>query len=581
MAKISEELDFTRETILSLHGLKYIDGWPVVYIIYGDKDAYIGETVDVGTRLMQHYKDPSRRKLKKVRVVYDEKFNKSAVLDLEAYLISHMSADGKFGKLQNKNVGHQQHNYCNKEKYKAMFPKIWRGLQQAGLARQALMNIENTNLFKFSPFSAPTKDQHAAACDIVHSIVQNVQNNKPGVYIVNGMPGTGKTVLAVYLMKLLATDVNSDKGGEIGSEDEALIKDLVKLRQMIPHPKIGLVVPMVSFRKTLQDVFKNTYGLSAKMVMGPSAVANHTGKFDILLVDEAHRLKAPRNMMGTEMANMRENNAKLGLGQNAGTQLDWILKKSRYPVLFYDEFQSIKRTDVDRKDFVALAKRAENFELDTQMRCGKGGRKYVEYVRKIFSDTPPTRFIDFQDKDQGLDYDFKMYSNVQKMVDAIKAKNAKYGLCRNVAGYAWPWKTKTKIRPTDAEQTATCIAEGKYDIEIGGNKFIWNTRRSDWVNAANAINEIGCIHTIQGYDLNYTGVIIGNDLKYDMKNDRLYIDRDEYFDVNGKNKTSDEELREYILRIYVVLCTRGIHGAYVYACDPGLREYLKRYIKIA
>lgn len=120
-----------------------------------------------------------------------------------------------------------------------------------------------------------------------------------------------------------------------------------------------------------------------------------------------------------------------------------------------------------------------------------------------------------------------------------------------------------------------------YDIDIDGNKYIWNSKYYNWVATENSENEIGCIHTIQGFDLNYTGVIIGNELKYDLKNNRLYFDRQSYYDVNGKNKTSDEELRQYILNIYSVLCTRGISGTYIYACDEGVRDYLKRYIKYA
>ena len=219
--------------------------------------------------------------------------------------------------------------------------------------------------------------------------------------------------------------------------------------------------------------------------------------------------------------------------------------------------------------------------LDTQVRCGKGGQEYVNYVRSIFSDEPPESFIDYKDKKKKLDYDFRIFDNVREMTDLIKKLNRKdgVGLCRNIAGYGWPWKTKNKIHPRNERETEECIRMGKYDIDIKGNKYIWNSKYYGWVGTENSENEIGCIHTIQGYDLNYAGIIIGNELKYDKGSGRIIIDRSKYYDKNGKNKTSDEDLRNYILNIYSVLCTRGISGTFVYACDDGLRDYLKQFIK--
>ena len=117
-----------------------------------------------------------------------------------------------------------------------------------------------------------------------------------------------------------------------------------------------------------------------------------------------------------------------------------------------------------------------------------------------------------------------------------------------------------------------------YDINIDGQKYIWNTSTSDWVNSPNSINEIGSIHTIQGFDLNYAGIIIGNDLKYDSINNKLYVDRNNYYDKNGKNTASEEELLEYILNIYSTMCTRGMLGTYIYVCNKELKKYLLKYI---
>jgi len=348
----------------------------------------------------------------------------------------------------------------------------------------------------------------------------------------------------------------------------------------LPNFKMGIVVSMSNLRATLWDVFGSTYGLSKNMVYTPSQIANSNEIFDLLIVDEAHRLKAPRNMMGVEIHNIRENNKKLGMDEHRGTQLDWIIKKSKHQIFFYDKMQSIKRTDIDAGVFDKLIKSgAKSLDLNTQVRCGKGGERYINYIRKIFSNNPPEEFIDFEKN--GLDYDFKIFDDVREMTDLIIAKNEEeeVGLCRNIAGYGWPWKTKDKIHPSNKQETDECIRRGLYDIDIDGNRYIWNTQYVNFIASKNSVNEIGCIHTIQGFDLNYAGVIIGNELRYNEKTDELYIDKKSYHDAFGKQQTSDEDLRQYIFNIYSVLCTRGINGTYIYACDEGLRKYLKKFIK--
>ena len=576
---ISNEIDFSARTgneiaICSKYGKE----WPIVYMIYNDEEIYIGETVDARTRMLQHYGNPERRKLKKVRIISDDSFNKSVILDLESFLISHVSADKHFKRIQNGNAGHQKHNYYQKNMYESEFNGIWKKMCDIGLAKKNINDIENSNIFKYSPYKSLTNDQFIVSNHIISNLANSIEKKEKSTYIVNGGPGTGKTVLAIFLMKLLATDIQLDTN----LEEENLIEMLQKIHLLLPKIKMGIVVSMSNLRATLHDVFSSTYGLSRSMVYSPSQIANSKERFDLLIVDEAHRLKAPRNMMGTEISNIRSNNKKLGIDEDAGTQLDWIIAKSNHQIFFYDEFQTIKRTDIDASCFERLRQKgAKQLELDTQVRCGKGGQQYVNYIRSLFSDNPPEDFIDFKDKKRGLDYDFLIFDDVREMTESIIAKNCNkdIGLCRNVAGYSWPWRTKEKIHPRNRQETDECIRNGMFDIDIDGNRYIWNSKYYNWVATENSENEIGCIHTIQGFDLNYTGVIIGNELKYDLKNNRLYIDRQSYYDVNGKNKTGDEELRQYILNIYSVLCTRGISGTYIYACDDGLREYLKRYIK--
>ena len=153
-------------------------------------------------------------------------------------------------------------------------------------------------------------------------------------------------------------------------------------------------------------------------------------------------------------------------------------------------------------------------------------------------------------------------------MDEINRLNERHSLCCAVAGYAWDWVTKGE--PKDPT---------KRDITIGKG-YIWNRTDTDWINSDRLPYEIGCIHTVQGYDLNYVGVIFGPEIYYDKETKRIEVNKGNYKDNLGKAVGDDyEALRSYILNIYSTLLTRGIRGAFVYVCDPALREYLRPYFQ--
>lgn len=574
MIKVSGELEFDAKSNRRAAELKGGEEWPVVYILSNEEEAYVGETVNAYARLAQHYENPERRRLKSMRLITDDTFNKSVALDLESFLISHMSADSRFEHLQNGNAGQQKHNYYQKDIYEAQFQSVWKQLQALGLATKTINEIENSNLFKYSPYKSLTSDQYLTCFRIIETLAKNVRTNQRSSFLVEGGPGTGKTILAIYLMRLLTSPVDED----MDSEDESVIEELRTIHASLPNFRVGLVLSMANLRTIVKDVFKVTYGLNANMVLRPSEVANSPEEFDLLIVDEAHRLKTSRNL-GAEIGSFYKNNERLGFNKSSGTQLDWILQKSKNQIFFYDAGQTIKRTDVDKQRFDELRSRpdCQVMHLTTQMRCGADGQAYVDYIKSIFSNCPP-RPRAFQS------YDVRLFDNVRAMTEAIKQKDSEVGigLCRNLAGYSWPWVTKGKLRHNsmgDMADTQSLSQGDKFDIEIDGEKYVWNTEYDGWIGTENSVNEIGCIHTIQGLDLNYAGVIIGNDLRYNEETGRFYVDRDSYFDRNGKIGTDDAVLLQYILNIYIVLCTRGMRGTYIYACDKGLRNYLRKFFR--
>ena len=158
------------------------------------------------------------------------------------------------------------------------------------------------------------------------------------------------------------------------------------------------------------------------------------------------------------------------------------------------------------------------------------------------------------------------------MVQAIKEHDKVLGLCRTVAGYSWEWISKG-CRSIDEVKR-----KHLEDITIEGHKYIWNMSNVEWILRPSAIDEIGCIHTTQGYDLNYVGVIFGEEIDYDEATNQITINPAKHYDSNVQRGASPEELKTYLINSYKVMMSRGIKGCYVYVCNPALKNYLSRFI---
>lgn len=513
-----ETFQFGKKYVELLKKYRYGLNWPVVYLQEDGKEMYIGQTTNLYSRSKQHFENPDRARLKRVHVLTDEEFNLSTTFDFESLLIQYVSADGMF-KLQNGNGGLINHNYYDRERYIAKLETLWPLLQEKGLVKKELADIRNSDLFKYSPFKALTEEQFSVVAALEKSIIES----PTFINIVSGAPGTGKTIVALYLLKLLKSQPET--------------KDI----------SVALVVPMTSLRDTLQRVLQRVPGLGADMVIGPADVVKK--KYDLLLVDEAHRLRRRVNL--ANFGSYDDVNRKLQLPKDA-TQLDWITTSAKQVILFYDRGQSVIPGDVRPADFKKLA--ARHFELTSQMRV-KGGEDYLAFVDDLLS----LRQVKLPDAKM---YDFRLYDDVGGMIDDIKSRESEHKLSRLVAGYAWPWKTKS--------------GDSDYDIEIDGIRLTWNSTNTDWANSKNAVNEVGCIHTIQGYDLNYAGVIVGPELTLNEAGDELIVDETKYKDINGKRSISHpDELKQYVVNIYKTLLSRGILGTYVYIVDRRLREKMR------
>lgn len=533
-----EQIDYS---VLDIDEDKVYD-WPMLYILANDSKAYVGQTTSIAARMSQHSANEEKKEFTTANIIFNEEFNSSVVTDYEHRLIGYMHGDGRY-QLTNKNDGMSDTNYFSKLQYAHMFDDLWEELRALELVDHTLDEIEESEVFKYSPFKSLTADQRVALDNIYLAIKGGLDAAKP--IVVEGMPGTGKTVLAIYLLKML--------------KDDPELKNL----------NIRMMEPVTSLRKTLQDSLKSVSGLSKNDIIGPNDLAKEKfgydadsdKPFDIVLVDEAHRLKRRVNL--GQYGSYDNVNRKLGLSSEA-TQMDWILSQCKLPIFFYDPLQAVGPSCLTPEGISENLGEAilAPIKLDTQMRV-KGGKGYLDYMLALLSGEEPER-------KSFSGYDLVLHDDFASFVDSFENSFQDHSLTRMVAGYAWKWKTKNNPDPNVA------------DISIDDVDLRWNCTSSNWVgkgfNDDSVAHEVGCIHSIQGYDLSYAYVIIGEDIELDETTGELRANKDSYFDRNGRATATQDELTQFIKNIYYVLLTRGIYGTHVYVVNESLREYFKRFM---
>lgn len=549
-------------------GVEKGQNWPVVYILNGDNEAYVGETNNAYKRMGQHLENKKRAVMKDILLLLNDSFNKSATLDIENKLIQFMHADGKF-ELQNENAGQSvQNNYYQRGLYEECFQDIWNELKKKKLANKTLYEIRNSEIFKYSPYKELTENQFTCVESLLKLTGTALEKGLSKKLVVQGGAGTGKTVLAIYFIKclvdILVRNTNFEDLDEVLPEDSPILQSaqLVKVIQEHKDLKIGFVVPTPSFRETVKKIFRVTKGLKASMVIGPNDIAKK--EYDIVIVDEAHRLQRRQDLVNYGAYDAVCDS--LGLSHEA-TQLDWISAKERpITVIFYDPKQRVKNTDMLDDSFNSFIDGADIITLGTQLRI-KGGNEYIEFINDLLNNIK----VSYESEK----YDLFVFDDYGEMEKAIKDQNKKNeGLCRVVSGIAYPYSTKMRDK----------VARKKLDVDVDGDKKylrMWNLSFNDptFITDESHKNEIGCVYTCQGYDLNYAGVILGPDIFYNTETKQIDVNIEKCTDKKAKVKNNDEESKKNILHQYLVLLTRGIYGTYIYAVDKNLRDYLNSCIK--
>lgn len=562
-----EERPFTADAVAALSdsGDRY-SNWPVVYLLNDASSVYVGETLNAAKRMRQH-RDPASRNrgMRRMRIILDDRFNKSACLDLESQLIRYLSGDGQ-RQVRNRNDGVTDADYYDRHAYQQTFAEVFDALREQGLFVKTRQEIENSDLFKLSPFKSLAPQQRAAVEQILEGLFDDLDAKRPSMSVVQGAAGTGKTIVAIFLIKLLR-DIGEVDDADL-LESDSVYSDFFRpgYRELAQGLRIGLVIPQQSLRESVGKVFARTPGLRKAMVMSPFQLGKSDEHFDLVVVDEAHRLTRRANQPAAALnRSYREINEKLfGEDRPELTQLDWIRRKSEHQIFLVDSGQSVRPADLSREtqaSLVAEAERAHRLhKLMTQMRV-KAGTDYIGYVRAALEGGRPAPV------DVG-EYDLRFFESASEMRSEIRRREDEFGLARMLAGYGYRWRSRKD--------------PAAYDIEIDELRMRWNRATTDWISSAGSADEVGSIHTVQGYDLNYAGVIIGPELRWDPDAQRIVVDRRSYHDAKGKEnspkygvRTDDDRLLALVVNIYVVLLSRGMRGTYIFVHDEALRERLR------
>lgn len=368
------------------------------------------------------------------------------------------------------------------------------------------------------------------------SFTQKATPNKKKVLIVKGGPGTGKSVVAINLL------VELTKRGYVAQ----YVSKNAAPRSVYESKLTG------SVRKSaISNMFKGSGGFY-------TAKAN---TFTTLIVDEAHRLNARSGLYG----NMGDN------------QVKELINAAHCSVFFLDEDQRVTLRDIGTlQEINKWASRADaevvEMELSSQFRCN-GSDGYLAWLDNTLGvrQTANTTLAD-------IDYDFRVFDSPVALREAIIEKNKANNRARMVAGYCWKWVSRRNPKLHD-------VTIPEFDF-----KMTWNltTDGSLWIISPDSVNEIGCIHTCQGLEVDYIGVIIGLDLK--VKDGRLQTDVSArassdksvfgYKKLLEKNRKETEKTLDSIIKnTYRTLMTRGMKGCYVYCLDKELEYYLKSCVR--
>ena len=375
-------------------------------------------------------------------------------------------------------------------------------------------------------------DEQAVCYDMcLKTMAKCKEDGKKRTIVIQGGPGTGKSVLAVnLLMEFINKSLNTCYATKNSAPREAFLS-------LLTHSDAKKQV-------NIKQLFRSPFGLSN--------VPDNT--YDCLIVDEAHRLV--KKMYGD---------------WNGENQVKECISASLLSIFLLDEDQAVTVNDIGSiaeiskwcRELNSTLKMPAEAKLVSQFRCN-GSDAYIQFIDDILQRTEESVTVSLYE----LNFDFRIFDSAIELREALREKNAINNKSRMVAGYCYDWNVKH--------------GRGDYDIMLpDGFKAKWNLEKDKiWAINPNSFEEVGCIHTAQGLEFDYVGVLIGKDLKYDSTSGRIITDKQA---ISKDDKSSgirscknESIVRKLILNTYKTLLTRGQKGCYVYCEDKSLAEYIKK-----
>ena len=375
-------------------------------------------------------------------------------------------------------------------------------------------------------------DEQAVCYDMcLKTMAKCKEDGKKRTIVIQGGPGTGKSVLAVnLLMEFINKSLNTCYATKNSAPREAFLS-------LLTHSDAKKQV-------NIKQLFRSPFGLSN--------VPDNT--YDCLIVDEAHRLV--KKMYGD---------------WNGENQVKECISASLLSIFLLDEDQAVTVNDIGSiaeiskwcRELNSTLKMPAEAKLVSQFRCN-GSDAYIQFIDDILQRTEESVTVDLDE----LNFDFRIFDSAIELREALREKNAINNKSRMVAGYCYDWNVKH--------------GRGDYDIMLpDGFQAKWNLEKDKiWAINPNSFEEVGCIHTAQGLEFDYVGVLIGKDLKYDSTSGRIITDKQA---ISKDDKSSgirscknESIVRKLILNTYKTLLTRGQKGCYVYCEDKSLAEYIKK-----
>ncbi len=377
-------------------------------------------------------------------------------------------------------------------------------------------------------------------------ILDKIRKSQKSVILVEGGPGTGKTVIALRILAEMA------KSGH--------------------QYNVHYATKSASLLAGIKDQLPR--GSNAKLLFSNITSFNPfdfgEDELDMLLVDEAHRIEKSTNNQYTP-ASKRTNLP----------MIDCLIRAAKVSVFFIDDLQGIRSAEIGSSKMIREAAARLNVGCDSvvlksQFRCN-GSDNYLDWLEDILYNKPVTHSFSKEE------FDFRIFDDPQSLYDTIVSKDSKPNgnsltSARLTAGFCWPWSDK--LGP-DGDLVK--------DVRIGDFAIPWETHRNfsarqipkgycqwfQWAFKPEGVKQCGCIYTAQGFEFDYVGVIVGPDLKMDDSKEKLVADKSATKDSTLNRGDADS----YIRNIYRVLMSRGMKGCYVYFCDKEVEAHFRKNLK--